>query len=998
MNEVVDTLKRLEHEGYHFEVADASLELLMRRADRLGAAVVRGRVVPGDHRRPRPVLGPSGDAARNGVSTEATIKVHVGGERVVATAEGNGPVTRSTRRCAVRSATGARASSACTSPTTRFGCSTRRRAPARSRGCSSTAPNGDRVWTTIGVSENIIEASWQALYDSLVFGLLAHQRRAATQARLRPCRPTRSLPASPRRRTRARSRTSRRASTSRRPAPWRAHRPGDESRSRSRTASSSARPGPNIGYALTLAHRARDRFALAPHEHVEDAVGVVGELAMKRAASYGRAPVMPDVECAMLVLGYQGGCASRLRRVARDDVEGAHHEYARRRVLVRRRRRSTRSASRRGARRSRVEEVRAQLREAVEAARAPALIARPSEITDVACQGRRYDPGRDEHVPAVDRARRAPAGSCAASPRSRSRRYAAEADERSEYPWKSFEAYRDSGFIRIPYPAEHGGDGADSVAYAILVEEVARVCASSSLFVLHLAPRVRADPRPRLRRARGAGRHRRSSPGDWQGSYCLSEPNAGSDVGAMTTRAVRDGDHYVLNGRKAWITNAGISDFYTVFASDRSGSRAARGISAFVVERDTPGLSVGKLETKLGMRGSPTGELLLDDVVVPAENLIGEEGAALRYAMQALDGSRPIVGAQAVGIAQGALDVAARYVKERPQFGTAIADFQGIQFMLADMATRSRRRACSCTGPARWSTPAPRACRKAASMAKLFASDAAMAVTTDAVQLLGGAGYTPRLPGRADDARREGHPDLRGHEPDPAHRGRPPPARRGRRTPAEAPPSPAGATCPSRSAGPLLAGADRLAARRLRPHRALQLPLRPPPRRHVRPAHRGHRPEPARATSGSSGIQDSLRWLGLDWDEGPVLQSQRFAEYRVAADQLLETGHAYECFCTPEELEERTAAARAAGRPPGYDGHCRDLSPEQRAALPREGRPRTLRFRTPDDGVSRSSTRSAVRSGWSGRRSPTSSSCAPTAARSSSSRTPSTTSRCASRT
>jgi alkylation response protein AidB-like acyl-CoA dehydrogenase len=308
--------------------------------------------------------------------------------------------------------------------------------------------------------------------------------------------------------------------------------------------------------------------------------------------------------------------------------------------------------------------------------------------------------------------------------------YAAETDERAEFPRKSFEAYRDSGFVRLPYPEEHGGDGGDTLAYALLVEEVARVCASSSLFVIisrlavspilaHGSPTLQHDVVTRV------------AAGDWQGSYCLSEPQAGSDVASITTRATRHGDGYVLSGRKSWITNAGVSDFYTVFAKTDPDA-GHRGISAFVVEADTEGLSVGKLETKLGVRGSPTGEILLDDVVVPAERRIGDEHAAFGYAMQALNGSRPIVGAQAVGIAQGALDVATRYATERSQFGSHIADFQGVQFMLADMATRLEAarllvyRACSLLDRGDPGVAA------AAAMAKLFASDAAMQITTDA--------------------------------------------------------------------------------------------------------------------------------------------------------------------------------------------------------------------------------------------------------------------------
>jgi alkylation response protein AidB-like acyl-CoA dehydrogenase len=322
--------------------------------------------------------------------------------------------------------------------------------------------------------------------------------------------------------------------------------------------------------------------------------------------------------------------------------------------------------------------------------------------------------------------------------------HAAEVDERAEFPWKSFEAYRDSGFVRLPYPVEYGGDGGDMVAYALLVEEVARVCASSSLFVLI----SRLACQPILHHGSDDLQARvvtKVAAGDWQGSYCLSEPQAGSDVAAVSTRATRDGDHYVLNGRKVWVTNAGVSDFYTVFAKTDPDA-AHRGLSAFVVEKGSPGFAVGKIESKMGMRASPTGELLLDDVIVPAANLIGEEGAAFGYALQALDSSRPIVGAQAVGIAQGALDAAARYATERSQFGSRVADFQGIQWMLADMATKLEAarllvyQACSLLDAG-----AP-GVSKASAMAKWFASDTAMQVTTDAVQILGGVGYVRDFP------------------------------------------------------------------------------------------------------------------------------------------------------------------------------------------------------------------------------------------------------------
>jgi alkylation response protein AidB-like acyl-CoA dehydrogenase len=322
--------------------------------------------------------------------------------------------------------------------------------------------------------------------------------------------------------------------------------------------------------------------------------------------------------------------------------------------------------------------------------------------------------------------------------------HAAEADERSEYPWKSFAAYRDSGFVSLGFPEEFGGDGADTLTFALLVEEVARVCGSSSLFViiskLAMTP-ILLGGSPELQ-ARYVGR---IASGELQASYCLSEPDAGSDVASMSTRAVRDGDYYLLRGTKAWITNAGVSDLYIVFAKT-DPEAGHRGISAFVVERDTPGLTIGEPEVKMGMRGSPTCDVYLDDAQVPVANLIGEEGKGFTYAMGALDSSRPLIGVQALGIAQGALDAATRYVAERRQFGQRIADFQGIQFMLADMATQvEAARLLIYEACALLDAGDPRVSR-AASMSKLFAGDTAMRVTTDAVQLFGGAGYTHRYP------------------------------------------------------------------------------------------------------------------------------------------------------------------------------------------------------------------------------------------------------------
>jgi alkylation response protein AidB-like acyl-CoA dehydrogenase len=322
---------------------------------------------------------------------------------------------------------------------------------------------------------------------------------------------------------------------------------------------------------------------------------------------------------------------------------------------------------------------------------------------------------------------------------------AAEVDENAEYPWESFAACRAMELPALGIPVEYGGAGADSVTQAIMIEELAAACASTALTIiiskLGMIPvmewgsdHLKSTYLPKI------------ASGEWQGSYCLSEPDAGSDVAAMKTRAVRDGDSYVLNGSKYWITNAGISTTYTVFAKTDPAA-GHRGISCFVVEKDW-GVRVGKLEKKLGVRGSPTGEIVLEDVRVPVENLVGEEGQGFYIAMGTLDRSRPGIGAQAVGIAQGAIDYAASYLKSRHQFGKPIAEFQGLQFMLADMAMKTEaarllvHKACALIdeGDPRGELTV------AGAMAKCFASDTAMEVTTNGVQLLGGYGYTKEFP------------------------------------------------------------------------------------------------------------------------------------------------------------------------------------------------------------------------------------------------------------
>ena len=322
---------------------------------------------------------------------------------------------------------------------------------------------------------------------------------------------------------------------------------------------------------------------------------------------------------------------------------------------------------------------------------------------------------------------------------------AAGYDEREEYPWESFRACVDMELPALWVPTEYGGQGADLVTQAVVIEEVARACVSTAVTLLI----SKLGMLPVMNFGTDELKQRylpRIAAGEAQASYCLSEPDAGSDVASMTTRAVRDGDYYVISGTKYWITNAGISDFYTVFAKT-DPSAGHRGISCFVVEKDW-GVKVPKLEHKMGLRASPTGEVVFDDVRVPVENLVGEEGRGFYIAMHTLDRSRPTIGAQAVGIAQGALDYAAGYLKRRQQFGHPLADFQGLQFMIADMAMRVEAarglvyRAC---GVIEAGDPHGELSSIGA-MAKCFASDVAMQVATDAVQLLGGYGYTREFP------------------------------------------------------------------------------------------------------------------------------------------------------------------------------------------------------------------------------------------------------------
>lgn len=322
--------------------------------------------------------------------------------------------------------------------------------------------------------------------------------------------------------------------------------------------------------------------------------------------------------------------------------------------------------------------------------------------------------------------------------------HAAEADETGEFPKASYDALRAADFHAPHIPVEYGGAGADALATAVVIEEVARACASSSLI-----PAVnKLGTMPLLLAGSEELKRKYLTPvaaGDAMFSYCLSEPEAGSDAASMTTKAVRDGDHWVLNGVKRWITNAGVSEYYTVFAVTDPTARS-RGISAFVVEKSDAGVSFGAPEKKLGIKGSPTREVYFDNVRIPADRMIGAEGTGFATAMRTLDHTRVTIAAQALGIAQGALDYAKGYVQERKQFGKPVADFQGIQFMLADMGMKLEAARQLTYAAAGKSERGDADLTYFGAAAKCFASDAAMEITTDAVQLLGGYGYTRDYP------------------------------------------------------------------------------------------------------------------------------------------------------------------------------------------------------------------------------------------------------------
>jgi alkylation response protein AidB-like acyl-CoA dehydrogenase len=321
---------------------------------------------------------------------------------------------------------------------------------------------------------------------------------------------------------------------------------------------------------------------------------------------------------------------------------------------------------------------------------------------------------------------------------------AAERDEEERFDMEIFRKMADLGLTGIPFPEEYGGIGSDYLAYCIAVEELSRVCASTGVT---LSAHTSLASWPIYKYGTEEQKQKYLVPlaqGTSIGGYGLTEPGSGSDAGGMRTTAKLDGDHYVLNGSKIFITNGGIADIYVVFAVTDPSSKH-KGTSAFIIESGFDGFSVGKKEKKLGIRSSPTTEIIFEDCRVPVENMLGAEGEGFKIAMTTLDGGRNGIAAQAVGIAQGALDAAVGYAKERVQFGKPIAAQQGVSFKLADMAT-SVEASRLLTYQAAWRESEGLSYGKESAMSKLFAGDTAMKVTTEAVQVFGGYGYTKDYP------------------------------------------------------------------------------------------------------------------------------------------------------------------------------------------------------------------------------------------------------------
>src|SRR5947208_16081266 len=321
---------------------------------------------------------------------------------------------------------------------------------------------------------------------------------------------------------------------------------------------------------------------------------------------------------------------------------------------------------------------------------------------------------------------------------------AAQEDETETYPTDQLTSLGEQGLMGLYIPEAYGGTGMGTLAFCLAVEEIAWACASTAvIYLVQYAggwPIVAAGSEEQKRRYLP-----RLASGEITAAFSLSEPGAGSDAASISTKAVRRGDRYILNGVKLWVSNGSQASVITLFATVDRGRRK-QGVTAFLVEPTFPGIALGKLERKMGIRGSPTVALHLTDCEVPVENRLGEEGEGYKIALQVLDGSRPAVGAEAVGIGQAALDAAVAYAKERQQFGQPIANFQGLQFMLADMAMQVHgARLLVHHAAALVDRGAPSTALEA-SLAKCFAADAAMKVTTDAVQIFGGYGYTREYP------------------------------------------------------------------------------------------------------------------------------------------------------------------------------------------------------------------------------------------------------------
>lgn len=320
----------------------------------------------------------------------------------------------------------------------------------------------------------------------------------------------------------------------------------------------------------------------------------------------------------------------------------------------------------------------------------------------------------------------------------------AKYDEENAFPWEIVEIFKQTDLFAVLIPEEYDGISGKVEDLAIVTEELSRVCGGIGLAFgatgLGLYPILISGNEEQKQKYLPP-----IAAGEKLAAFALTEANAGSDAGGIETTAVLDGDHYVLNGTKQWITNGGEADIYTVFAlTDKT--KGARGASCFIVEKGTEGFTFGKKEDKLGIRGSATRELVFDNCRIPKENLIGREGTGFMVAMKTFDKSRPMVGAQAVGIAQGAYEEAARYSKERVQFGKPISSFQAIQFMLADMATQIEAARALVMATSKMIDSGVKKYAKESAMCKVFASDVAMKVTVDAVQVLGGYGYMKEYP------------------------------------------------------------------------------------------------------------------------------------------------------------------------------------------------------------------------------------------------------------